>query len=87
VGIRRDRIRSVDPARSVFVDYSIAVGRAGAPGVILSAQPLANNYDGFMMVAAMMTAMMGNDNHLMVEGHQRLYDRYARRGKKYSKCN
>jgi len=40
-----------------------------------------------MMVAAMMTAMMGNDNHLMIEGHQRLYDRYARRGKKYSKCH
>ena len=41
--------------------------------------------DHGVMVAAMMTTMMGNDYHLMVEGHQRLSGRRAG-SKKYYEC-
>ena len=43
-------------------------------------------YDDHGMVAAMMTTMMGNHNHGMVERHQRLDHRHAG-PKKYCKCN
>jgi hypothetical protein len=39
-----------------------------------------------VMVAAMMTTMMGNHNHLMVERHQRLDSRHAG-SKKYCNCD
>jgi hypothetical protein len=39
-----------------------------------------------VMVAAMMTTMMCNHNHFMVERHQRLDGRHAC-SKKYCNCN
>ena len=51
--------------------------RAGGPGVHLRA----HNDQSMGMVAAMMPAMMSNNNYL---GHERLYHGHARRGKKYS---
>jgi hypothetical protein len=41
----------------------------------------ANNDQSMRMVAAMMPAMMSNNNYL---GHERLYHCDTRRGKKYS---
>jgi hypothetical protein len=53
------------------------LSRAGIPSVHLRA----HNDQSMRMVAAMMPAMMSNNNYL---GHERLYHCHTGRGKKYS---